>query len=89
MFQHQGYHTLGLRVRTARFRHTLTTRFLLTAISSWFFDGEKTLDDLHRYIAEDATTLYRDGITVPLVGHMFDDLFCFGVVPPSLCNKNH
>lgn len=85
MFQHWRLpHKLVLRVRTAQVRHTLTTRFLLTAISSWFFDGEKTLDDLHRYIAEDATTLYRDGITVPpLVGHMFDNLFCFGAVPLS------
>ncbi|CAK9014188.1 Uncharacterized protein SCF082_LOCUS12240 [Durusdinium trenchii] len=44
--------------------HSMTTRFLLTCISSYFFDGEHTLDDLHGFIARDATDLYREGITV-------------------------
>ena len=45
-------------------RHSMTTRFLLTCISSYFFDEENTLDDLHQFIAEDATDLYTNGITV-------------------------
>lgn len=47
----------------------MTTRFLLTCISSYFFDGEHTLDDLHGFIARDATDLYREGITVALRTH--------------------
>ena len=44
----------------------MTTRFLLTCISSYFFDGEKTLDDLHEFIVEDAIELYKNGVTVSL-----------------------
>jgi hypothetical protein len=40
----------------------MTTRFLLTCISSYYFHKEKTLDDLHRFIAEDAKALYHDGL---------------------------
>ena len=45
-------------------RHSLTTRFLLTCISSYFFDGGNTLDDLHQFILDDAEELYRTGVTV-------------------------
>ena len=47
----------------------MTTRFLLTCISSWFFDGENTLDDLHQAIADDAKRLYHEGVVVTLI-HM-------------------
>ena len=40
----------------------MSTRFLLTCISSYFFDGERTLDDLHEAIAKDANNLYSTGI---------------------------
>lgn len=43
----------------------MTTRFLLTCISSYFFDGPHTLDDLRETIAKDSQTLYRDGMAVP------------------------
>ena len=46
-------------------RHSMTTRFVLTCISSYFFDEGNTLDDLHQFIAEDANILYHEGITVP------------------------
>ena len=46
-------------------RHSLTTRFLLTCISSYFFDEGNTLDDLHQFIAADAALLYNEGITAP------------------------
>ena len=42
----------------------MTTRFLLTCIASIFFAGEKTLDDLHEAITEDALELYHSGVTV-------------------------
>lgn len=42
----------------------MTTRFLLTCISAYYYDGEHTLDDLHEAIAEDATNLYSSGVTV-------------------------
>ena len=43
----------------------MCTRFLLTCISSYFFDGNHTLDDLHEIIVKDAETLYREGMAVP------------------------
>ena len=43
----------------------MTTRFLLTCISSFFFDGPHTLDDLHEVIAKDARDLYHQGLAVP------------------------
>ena len=49
----------------------MTTRFLLTVISSFYFDGEKTLDDLHDEIAADATNLYTVGIDVSCLEHIF------------------
>ena len=42
----------------------MTTRFLLTCISSYFFDGSHTLDDLHEIIAKDAQDLYHQGLAV-------------------------
>lgn len=57
---------ISIPLGTSQLRHTLTTRFLLTCISSFFFDGEKTLDDLHEFIARDATELYHQGLTVAL-----------------------
>lgn len=42
----------------------MTTRFLLTVISSFYFDGDRTLDDLHEEIATDAAKLYSSGINV-------------------------
>ena len=47
-------------------RHSMTTRFLLSCISSLYYDGEHTLDDLHQVIADDATKLYESGILVAL-----------------------
>jgi hypothetical protein len=55
-----------LQSQLLNLRHSLTTRFLLTCISSYFFDGENTLDDLHEVMAADATFLYEKGITAPL-----------------------
>ena len=52
----------------------MTTRFLLTCISSFFFDGENTLDDLHEFIARDATELYHQGLTVALK-HLEQSIF--------------
>ena len=60
------YIMISIPLGTSQLRHTLTTRFLLTCISSFFFDGEKTLDDLHEFIARDATELYHQGLTVAL-----------------------
>ena len=42
----------------------MTTRFLLTVISSFYFNGEKTLSDLHEEIAKDASKLYFNGVDV-------------------------
>ena len=42
----------------------MTTRFLLTCISSYYFHKEETLDGLHQCIAEDAVRLYHDGLEV-------------------------
>lgn len=42
----------------------MTTRFLLTAISTALFDGERTLNTLHEAIAEDATDLFWNGFDV-------------------------
>ena len=42
----------------------MTTRFLLTVISSCYFNGEKTLSDLHEEIAKDASKLYFNGVDV-------------------------
>ena len=57
---------ISIPLGTNQLRHTMTTRFLLTCISSFFFDGEDTLDDLHEFIARDATELYHQGLTVAL-----------------------
>ena len=43
-------------------RHSMTTRFLLTCICSIFFCGDRTLDDLHDAILQDATALYTTGL---------------------------
>lgn len=40
----------------------MTTRYLLCCISAFYYDGEKTLDDVHAAIAEDAKKLYYSGI---------------------------
>ena len=45
----------------------MTTRFLLTCISAFYYDGDKTLDDLRAAIAEDAIDLFWTGVTVPLL----------------------
>lgn len=45
-------------------RHSMTTRFLLTGISSYFFHKDKTLDAIHEQIAQDAQHLYRNGLDV-------------------------
>ena len=42
----------------------MTTRFLLTCISSIFFDGNRTLDDLHEEISADACALFHTGVDV-------------------------
>ena len=42
----------------------MTTRFLLTGISSFFFHKDKTLDAIHEQIAQDAQHLYRNGLDV-------------------------
>lgn len=39
----------------------MTTRFLLTCISSYYFVGDKTLDGLHEPIAQDSVELYERG----------------------------
>ena len=64
--------------RLLNLRHSLTTRFLLTCISSYFFDGDSTLDDLHEVIAADAKFLYEKGITAPLKND-FQSCFHFRV----------
>ena len=45
-------------------RHSMTTRFLLTCISSHHFHKEATLDGLHGAIAQDAANLYWKGLEV-------------------------
>ena len=52
-------------------RHSMTTRFLLTVISSFYFDGDKTLNDLHEEIALDASKLYSVGIDVSCLEFIF------------------
>ena len=42
----------------------MQTRFLYAVISSLLFDGEKTCDQFHEAVAEDATMLFRDGVEV-------------------------
>lgn len=44
----------------------MTTRFLLSCISAFYYDGENTLDDLHQAIADEAVKLYSEGIQVSL-----------------------
>lgn len=50
----------------------MTTRFLLFCITSNYYDGEKTLDDLHEAISIDAKALYENGFKAPrhTSGHM-------------------
>ena len=43
----------------------MTTRFLLTCISSYYFHKEMTLDQLHEFIAQDAKDLYHNGVEEP------------------------
>lgn len=43
----------------------MTTRFLLCCITSNYYDGEKTLDDLHAAISQDAQALYHTGFKAP------------------------
>lgn len=45
-------------------RHSMTTRFLLTAISTGLFHKEETMDQLHDTIASDAERLYQQGMDV-------------------------
>ena len=40
----------------------MTTRFLLTCISAYYFHKDVTLDDIHEFIAEDACRLYHEGV---------------------------
>ena len=54
-----------------KLRHSMTTRFLLTVISSFYFDGDKTLDDLHEEIAVDASNLYSVGVDVSCLELIF------------------
>lgn len=42
----------------------MTTRFLLTVISAFFFNGDQTLIDIHEEIARDASKLFTDGLDV-------------------------
>ena len=43
-------------------RHSLTTRFVYTCISSHYFDGRQTLLDLHDVFADEAIKLLYEGI---------------------------
>lgn len=44
--------------------HSMTTRFFLTCISSYYFHKDVTLDGLHDFIADDAASLYHNGLEV-------------------------
>lgn len=46
-------------------RHSMTTRFFLTCISSYYFHKDVTLDGLHDFIANDAANLYHNGLEAP------------------------
>lgn len=48
----------------------MTTRFLLTVISSFYFDGDNTLDDIHEEMAADASQLYFSGIDVSCLSYV-------------------
>ena len=58
----------------------MTTRFLLTVISSFYFDGDETLDDLHDEITQDALKLYSTGIDVSsLAGPVCEAVVAYNV----------
>ena len=57
--------SIVFRLSVCHLRNSMQTRFLLTCISSLLFAGERTLDELHQEIAEEAYNLFTNGVVAP------------------------
>lgn len=71
----------------------MTTRFLLTCISSFYFHKEETLDGLHEFIAKDAIELFHHGVEESRLYSIEFDGFAIGILcpfnNPSTHNNTH
>ena len=52
-------------------RHSFTSRFLFTCISSRLFDGEKTLQDLNAEWAKQLRTLFYEGVKAVYLKYIY------------------
>lgn len=76
LYQVEIYMPLGTGILIQP-RHSMTTRFFLTCISSYYFHKDVTLDGLHDFIADDAAGLYHNGLEVPCMYKTFQaDFVC-------------
>ena len=60
------WHTICTYSIQTLIRHSMTTRFLTTCVSSQLFAGQNTLHDIHTALAEDCRRAFYDGIEVVL-----------------------